>query len=221
MSSINDLVGQALQGPALQQLSQAIGAEPKQTQTAAMAALPLLLGQLQRNASTPQGAQALDRALERDHDGGLLEGLGGLLGGAGGSAGGGNALGGLLGGLLGGATGGDRPAGRATDGAGILGHVFGQRQEPVAEGVARASGLDRGQALRLMMMLAPLVMAWLGRQKRQQNAAPGDLAGVLGGANEQARQQAPSGVLGALSGLLDRDGDGNIMDDLGGMLGKR
>lgn len=212
MSSIIDLLGPALQGPALQQLSRAIGADERQTQTAAQAALPLLLGQMQRNASTPQGAQSLDHALQRDHDGGLLEGL---LGGAGGG------LGGVLGSLLGGAPGGAPPPSRATDGASILGHVFGQRQEPAAEGVARASGLDQGQALKLMAMLAPLVMAWLGRQKRQQDAGPGDLAGLLGGASQQARRQAPSGVLGALGGLLDRDGDGSFIDDLGGMLGGR
>lgn len=216
MPGINDLLGQALQGDNLRQLSQAIGADPQQTQTAAMAALPLLLGQMQRNAGTPQGAQALNHALERDHDGGLLDNLGGLLGGAAG----GGALG-ALGGLLGGAVGGGQPASRATNGAGILGHVFGQRQEPAAEGVARASGLDRSQALRLMVMLAPLVMAWLGRQKRQQNAGPGDLTGILGGATQQTRQQAPSGIMGVLSGLLDRDGDGNPLDDLMGMAGGR
>src|SRR5690606_38720206 len=150
MADLSSLLGPVLQGPALQQISRAIGADEQQTRTAATAALPLLLGQMQRNASTPQGAQSLDQALERDHDGGLLDGL----------LGGGGGLGGLLGGLLGGASGGPAPS-RAADGAGILGHVFGQRQEPAAEGVARAAGLDRGQALKLMAMLAPLVMAWL------------------------------------------------------------
>jgi hypothetical protein len=215
MADLNDLLGPVLQGAALPQLSRAIGADEQQTQAAAQAALPLLLGQMQRNARTPDGAASLNNALERDHDGSLLDGL---LGGASSGAAGG--LGGLLGGLLGGAPGG-QPASRATNGAGILGHVFGQGQDSAADGVARASGLDRGQALRLLMMLAPLVMAWLGRQKRQQAAGPADLAGLLGGASQQAHRQAPSGVLGALSGLLDRDGDGNVMDDLGGMLGGR
>src|SRR5690606_6768883 len=217
MADLSSLLGPVLQGPALQQISRAIGADEQKTRAAAAAALPLLLGQMQRNARTPQGAQSLDHALERDHDGGLLDGLLG-------AAGAGGGLGGVLGSLLGGAAGGPAPS-RAADGAGILGHVFGQQQQPAAEGVARAAGLDRGQALKLMAMLAPLVMAWLGRQKRQQGVGPGDLAGLLGGASQQARQQAPAGVLGALGGLLDRDGDGDFKDDLlgqvGGLLGGR
>jgi hypothetical protein len=219
MADLLDLLGPALQGPALQQISSAIGADAGQTQTAAQAALPLLLGQLQRNASTPDGAASLHNALERDHAGGsLLDGLGGLLGGG---APGGAAPGGALGGLLGGLLGGGQPPSRATNGAGILGHIFGARQDAAAEGVARASGLDRGQVLKLMMMLAPLVMAALARRKQEAGAGAGDLAGLLGGATQQARRQAPEGLLGALGGLLDRDGDGNVMDDLGGLLGGR
>src|SRR5690606_31010709 len=214
MADLSSLLGPVLQGPALQQISRAIGADEQQTRTAATAALPLLLGQMQRNASTPQGAQSLDQALERDHDGGLLDGL----------LGGGGGLGGLLGGLLGGASGGPAPS-RAADGAGILGHVFGQRQEPAAEGVARAAGLDRGQALKLMAMLAPLVMAWLGRQKRQQGVGPGDLAGLLGGASQQARQQAPAGGLGPRGALPAPAGDGDFKaaprGQVGGLLGGR
>ena len=35
-----------------------------------------------------------------------------------------------------------------------------------------------------------------------------------------ARQAAPSGVIGALSGFLDADGDGSITDDLMGHAGR-
>ena len=36
----------------------------------------------------------------------------------------------------------------------------------------------------------------------------------------RARQAAPSGVLGALSGFLDKDGDGSIQDDVMQQAGK-
>ena len=206
MPGIPDLVTQALQGDALRQLSQTIGADEQQTRQAALAALPLMLGQLQRNASTPQGAQALAGALDRDHDGGLLDNLGPLLGMLGGGA----------------AAGGAAPASRALDAGGILGHIFGGRQPAVEEGVARASGLDRGQVMRLLMMLAPIVMSALARQRRQGGADAAQLPDLLGSAAQDAQRQAPGGLMGALSGLLDRDGDGNMLDDLaGGLLGRR
>ena len=205
MPGIPDLVTQALQGDTLRQLSQTIGSDEQQTRQAAMAALPLMLGQMQRNASTPQGAQALAGALDRDHDGGLLDNLGPLLG--------------MLGG---GAAAGGAPASRALDAGGILGHIFGGRQPAVEEGVARASGLDRGQVMRLLMMLAPIVMSALARQRRQQGAAAAPLPDLLGSAAQDARRQAPGGLMGALSGILDRDGDGNPLDDLaGGLMGRR
>jgi hypothetical protein len=209
MSGIPALVAQALQGDTLRQLSRAVGAPEGQTRDAALAALPVMLGQMRRNAGTPQGAQALGQALDRDHDGGLLDNLGPLIGmlGGGGTSG-----------AAGGAGGGNR----ALNGGGILGHIFGGRQPEVEQGVAQASGLDRGQVGRLLLMLAPLVMSALARQRRQQPEGGGELPDLLGRATQDARRQAPGGLMGALGGLLDRDGDGGFMDDLaGGLLGGR
>jgi len=208
MAGIVDIVASNLQGDQLAQISRALGAPEGQTRDAALAALPLLLGQMQRNASTPDGARSLQGALERDHDGGLLDNLGPLMG--------------MLGGA--GAAGQAGAASRALDGAGILGHIFGGRQPQVEEGVARASGLDRGQVMRLLMMLAPIVMAALARQRNapaagagaqgDAGAQGGGLADILGQATQSARSNAPGGLMGALTGLLDSDRDGSVIDDL-------
>ncbi|MDX1530423.1 MAG: DUF937 domain-containing protein [Rhodothermales bacterium] len=208
MAGILDLVGPALAGDTLGQLSRAIGADERATQRAATAALPVILGALNRNASTPSGAEALARALDRDHDGGLLDHLGGFLGG-------------LAGGERAPAAGRDLPdvSARTTNGAGILGHVFGDRLPRVEEGVARATGLDRGQVLQLLIALAPLVLGALGRVKRERNLDARGLPDVLGTEAARARDAAPSDLLGTVAGFLDRDGDGNPMDDVAGMLG--
>ena len=66
-------------------------------------------------------------------------------------------------------------------------------------------------------MLAPLVMGALGRARSQGNLGPGQFSRFwpakalpLGGS---------SGVMGMVAGLLDRDHDGSVTDDIGGMLG--
>jgi hypothetical protein len=68
-------------------------------------------------------------------------------------------------------------------------------------------------------------MAALGRRKRQSGLDAAGLSGILGQEAQRARREAPAGLLGALGGLLDRDGDGDFKDDLlgqvGGLLGKR
>lgn len=197
-----DLLAQSLGGGQMTQLARAVGADKGATQRAVAAALPALLGQMRQNASSPQGAEALLGALQRDHDGSLLSNLGALLGGA---------------------TGAPASSSRAANGAGILEHILGGRRGQLEQGVAQASGLTPQQVTRLLVLLAPLVMAALGRAQRQRGGGAGTLAEMLGQEAQTAQRAAPGGLLGALSGFLDRDGDGNPVNDLmqgGGALGK-
>jgi hypothetical protein len=109
----------------------------------------------------------------------------------------------------------DQPA---QDGDKILGHVFGDRRELAERGISQASGLDLAKVGPLLTMLAPMVMGALGRQQRTAGLGPGDLASMLGGERDRLGAAAP-GMLGTLSQMLDRDRDGSVIDDVGGMLG--
>ncbi len=136
MSSLTDDIFSQLSGPALQQISQQLGTGQTQTAGAVAAALPLLLGALGRNASQPQGAEALFGALGRDHQGAAGMGIGDILGA-----------------VLGGAQ------SRQTDGLGQLGHIFGGRQQQAVTGLGQATGLGNDKAQTLLKILAPIVMA--------------------------------------------------------------
>jgi len=201
-------IAQALGGDAPDRLSSAIGADPERTQRGLAAALPLLLGALDRNTDTAEGAAALDQALERDHDGSLLDHLAGFLGG------------------------GSAPSvpERATRGGGILDHLFGGGLGQAEDAVAKASGLDRQQTHRLLMLLAPVVLAALGRQKRQGGLDATGLASLLARAFGGARTAAPTDLAGVLTTVLgaggrQRDTSGDALrqgaDLLGRMLGGR
>ena len=100
---------------------------------------------------------------------------------------------------------------KSVDGAGILGHIFGNKQTDVQSGVANASGLDQGKVLQLLMLLAPIVMSAIGKSKAEKGADAGGLAGMLQGASQATGGGAGGGIFGA---LLDKDGDGSIADDL-------
>lgn len=203
--SLLDGLRDQLGGDTISTLAGQLGTDPQTTKNAVEMALPLLLGGLAHNSAEPAGAQALGQALERDHDGSLLGNLAGFLGGAGEAAG-----------------------GRATDGAGILGHVFGQRESTVANGIQKATGMDSDQTRRLLTMLAPVVLAYLGRYMRQQKLQPQQVGGALQQERGAIDQKAP-GVGGLLGALFDRNGDGNVADDiaraapglLGGLFGGR
>jgi hypothetical protein len=217
MSGLLDVLNQQLGGATAQQLGAQIGADPSATQKAIGAALPVLLGGLARNANrSPEGAQSLASALERDHDGSLLEGLAGMLAGSGGGSGlgslfggGGSGLGGLLGSLLGGGA-----STRTTDGDGILGHILGQKRGAVEQGVSRASGLDPQKVSQLLAILAPIVMGALGRIKNQRDLDADGVAAMLNRERAQVEQRTPGMAQGGLLGMLDADGDGDISDDV-------
>jgi hypothetical protein len=215
-----DMIQQQLDDKTVAQLSEQLGADPNTTRQAVPAALNALLGGLSQNVQRPGGAQQLENALA-NHDGGILDNLGGL------------------GGLLSGLGGGGNTDG---DGGGILGHIFGKHQPAVASQVGQRTGLNAGQAARLLMLLAPFVLGYLNRQRqqRQQQAPAGNLgagagnipatsgaagSGPFGGITdilngERAKiEQAHPEHSGILGDLLDRNHDGSIMDDIAGMAG--
>ena len=105
-----------------------------------------------------------------------------------------------------------------SDGDAILRHVLGTRRDLAERGVSQASGLDLAKVGPLLSMLAPIVMGALGRQRREGGLGPGDLAAMLGGERDRIGAATP-GMLGTLTQLLDRDHDGSIADDVGGLLG--
>ncbi|MBT8335775.1 MAG: DUF937 domain-containing protein [Gemmatimonadetes bacterium] len=105
--------------------------------------------------------------------------------------------------------------GREKDGEGILRHVLGDRRAAVEQAVGAQSGLDDSQVSKLMTMLAPLVMGQLGKARRSGGLDAGGLADLLGRETRTVAKDTPD--LGGLASLLDRDGDGSIADDVGGI----
>lgn len=190
MSSVFDLLTQSLGGDATRQVSRQLGVDEGTAQKAITAALPMLMGALTRNAQSGQGAGALANALDRDHDGSVLDDVAGFLGNSG-SAGAGQA---------------------------ILKHVLGGGQSNVQNGLGKAVGLDSGSAGQVLAMLAPLVMGALGKQKRTQGLDTSGLGDLLGREQRHVERQAPN-AMGMVGKLLDADGDGSVVDDVAGMLG--
>lgn len=107
----------------------------------------------------------------------------------------------------------------AGGGAGILKHVFGGKQGTIEQGLGAATGLSGSQSSQLLAMLAPIVMSVLGSAKKSGGLDAGGLAEMLG-QERTAIGGAATGGLGSLMKMIDQDGDGSVIDDLGGMLGK-
>jgi hypothetical protein len=188
--SLLDLVNQQLDDHAVTQLSQQLGVDSQTTRQAVPAALSALLGGLSHNAAQPAGAQDLLGALSKDHDGSILNNFSGSLA---------------------------NPQ-LSQQGTGILGHIFGGHRPAVESQVGHAAGLNAATAGRLLILLAPFVLGALGKMQRQKGLDQGGLADALGQERQRAEQAHPQHG-GLLNGILDRNGDGHILDDLAGMAG--
>ena len=181
-----------LQGQDLGQLAEQVGGNEGQVKNGVMAALPAMLTALSKNTGTEKGAQELNNALETKHDGSILNNLSGYL---------------------------SNPD--LKDGAGILNHLFGSQTSNVANAVSQSSGLDSNGSMKMLQMLAPVLMGMLGQQKKQNNLDAegiGNLTSML--ASNFGSEAGASGIMEAVTNLLDANKDGNVVDDIMGMVGK-
>lgn len=207
--NLMDILQGQISDDMLGQLSEHIGAEPEQTAQATNGIFATLLGGLAQNASTEGGLSALGSALDRDHDGSMLDDVFGMVGG-----------------ML---SGGNDTQSGATNGMGILGHILGDRQETAAAQIGQSSGLSMGQVMKLMPILAPIVMSVLGKTKNSGGLDLGSLAGVLMGSAQQAQQQPGMGdLIGSVLGQVmgggqqgQSQGGGLLGGLLGGLFGKK
>lgn len=180
MSGIFDLIKDSLGQQAIEQVTRQVGGNQDATQRAVAAAIPLLLSALQKNSQSQSGAESLNRALERDHQGGILDHVGALLG----------------------------QSSHQSAGEKILGHVLGQRQNNVATQLGKATGLGSEDVGKILANLAPVVLGAVGKAKQQNNLGVSGLQDLLREERQAVQQRQPN--LGFLERALDGDGDGDV-----------
>jgi len=190
MSGLLDLLNSPMGKQLISGVAGQTGQPENKTADVLSMAMPLLLGAMKKNVSSPQGAEGLMSALSSKHSGGILDDLGGLFGG------------GVDDSVM-------------SDGAGILGHVFGGKQPQVENALSQKSGMDAGSIANILKIAAPIVMGFIGKQTSQNKVSDANglnslLGGLLGGQPKQNQS--------LITTLLDSDGDGSILDDVAGMV---
>ena len=178
-----------LQGQDIGNLASQVGGNEGEAKKGVMAALPAMLAALGKNAGTEKGAEELNNALEKKHDGSILDNLSGYL---------------------------SNPD--LKDGAGILNHLFGNQTSNVANAVSQSSGLDTNGSMKMLQMLAPILMGMLGQQKKENNLDAQEIGNLT--SNLAANFAGEGGIMSMVTNLLDSNKDGNVMDDVMGLVGK-
>lgn len=208
MAGVMDFVMDQLGDSGIGAIAGQLGVDEDGASSAVQTALGVLSGAMARNAAEPEGAAALTTALEKDHDGGIFDNLGGFLGNISGGA-----------------------------GAGILGHVLGGQQAEVEQGIAKQSGLSLDKVAPLLQTVAPLLLGALGKKKKEEGLDAAAVANVMAAEKEEAASKGGLGGLldmvggfgglanmaGAMTGGGSSDsgssGSGGILSKVSGMLG--
>jgi hypothetical protein len=197
MAELADQLNQLLEGRA-DEIGSRIGADPDGTRSAIHAAVPALLAAFGQAAERGGGIQA---AIRQDHDGAIIDQLPQYLSGT------------------------AQLSPRTTNGTGILDHVLGDKQGPMAQALSAKTGLDMGTIMRLLPLLAPILMGMLGKKSSTSDSGGGgfrldDLGSILGREKEDSKRTNPDigDLLDSLSDGGGRKG-GGIGDVLGDMLG--
>lgn len=192
MSNLLNEVQRHLSDDVIMQLSRQVGAQdPNQVKQAAFNVAELLLNAISKSANNQNSGSGLYGAIEKDHDGGIL---------------------GNLMGILSGQQSVNNP--KTLNGQGIVSHLLGKQQLEGAQLISQSSGLDFFKSGVLMQLIAPIVMGVVGQTNKSNGFDLGGLASVLLGGTQQQSQSSSSGLGSVIGKLLDRDGDGSMMDDL-------
>jgi len=192
MSQILDLLNSELGKTVISGVSESTSTDEHKTNSVLTMALPVLMKAMERNAKSESGAEGLMGALQKDHDGSILDNLGDL----------------FRGGV-------DEEV--KNDGSKILGHILGNKQRGVEQVIGQKAGVDSSSVANILKVAAPILMGILGKQTQQkqinsQNDLGGLLGGLLGGNAHNKKEQS------FLEQILDADGDGSIVDDVAGMV---
>lgn len=136
MENIINTILSKVDDQSLQSISQKTNTSPTQAKSALANAIPILMNAMAKNSRNPEKAASLQQAVEKDHDGSILDNLGSYF---------------------------NNPD--SANGSGILKHVLGNDHRNAVEYITKDSGVSESSATRILEIAAPLVMGFLGKNR--------------------------------------------------------
>lgn len=98
------------------------------------------------------------------------------------------------------------------DGNKILGHVFGTQKEKIEAAVSKKTGLDEKTTKQVFELLAPVILDSLGEKINKKEVSKDNISDFLN--KKDSKNGSRSFIANLAFNLLDKDDDGEILDDL-------
>lgn len=126
------------------------GIDKDKVTTALQGALPTIVSALKGNTDSKMGLNQLDKAIEKDHDGSILDNLSSYL---------------------------SNPS--QGNGKGILNHLFASRRTAVEEKLGSQTNINASSMGKVLEVAAPIVMAYLGKKKKEESLDKNGISSIL------------------------------------------
>lgn len=102
----------------------------------------------------------------------------------------------------------------SAEGEKILGHLLGGKQDMISKTIGSTLNMNESSVSSIIKMAAPLLMSVLASQKRKDNVPSSGLGTLL----DSVMGSSGAHDASLIEKLLDRDGDGSVIDDVSGMI---
>jgi hypothetical protein len=176
--------------PALKQLNKKVNAELDKVEKTVQISIPMLMEALNRNTNNPQGAQSLAKALEQHQDDNV-DNLENFLQNV-----------------------------DTNDGSKILEHIFPNKKQAVQSSLSKTTGLQQDQVSSILASLAPMILGFLGNQKKSQNLDADGISNLTSSLSQDLQNNTSGSLFSMATKLLDANKDGSIIDDVLNIFGK-
>ena len=180
----------------IEAISQKNNTSPEKASTVLMSAVPMLISEMKKNAETEDGANKLSDALDLHAEDDVSD-IADFL-----------------------------KKVDTEDGTKILNHIMGSKDdtEKVEKNLAAKTGMDKGQVAGILSSAAPLLLSFLGKEKKNAQASDSsdkgnDLVSMLGSILSGGSSGSKLDIASLIS-FATKDDDNDGKSDLGETLGK-
>lgn len=177
----------------VEKIAESAGINPALAKMILAQAGPLIAAKMADNSKSTDGLASLDKALEK-HDGSIFDRMDDVV----------------------------NPE-VDTKGSKILGHIFGGDSNvgDLVGALAGKNETDSGTMMKVLGMAAPLILGQLGSKKKSGGLDASAIFDLLKGEKKEVEKSNDSMLMGLAKNFLDKDGDGDIKDDLLSMAAKK
>lgn len=161
-SILGDLMKQVTGGDNLSSIAKSVGGDEKGVQSAISTAVPLLMGSMAKSASQPSSASGLMDMLTKSGSSDIMGNLGGLLGGS-----------------------------QQSAGSSMVNMLLGSQTNAVANSISQKSGLTSSVVSKLLPIITPMIMSYVGKKFIEQKLDATGLSSFLGTQSKIAMDSSP------------------------------